>query len=331
MVTGSSLAVWRPIAGKHYNGRHGLNVTHIDLHIMCGTLGGSDSWFRRWNVRACSHYGIGKFGKIYQWIDEVNGSWADANRNADCGGITIEHEGGLKGIPCTQACIEASARLCADISRRYNLGKLWHDGLNGNVWLHREIPGTTHADCPDLAPNGLPYQQVIDMANSILETGDSDVVSDNDIQRIAEKVWQYNWQNTAIGGNQYNALNTAAGELAKAYDVCNDGTAGRIYERVAWVDKRVRDLWNGGIMGVLRKPNGACYLFTSSGPYDIPDPDCLSAIQYAYSALSGGRTLPMIQYDETNEKQIELIARIFNFRTDPADTDKPYTKEEKND
>ncbi|KFI88942.1 N-acetylmuramoyl-L-alanine amidase [Bifidobacterium pullorum subsp. saeculare DSM 6531 = LMG 14934] len=40
--------------------------------------------------------------------------------------------------------------------------------LNGNVWLHREIPGTDHAGCPDLAPNGLPYQQVIDKANAIL-------------------------------------------------------------------------------------------------------------------------------------------------------------------
>ena len=73
-----------------------------------------------------------------------------------------------QGAVCTQACIDASARLCADIARRYGWDHLWHDGLKGNVWLHREIPGTDHACCPDLAPNGLPFQQVIDTANAIL-------------------------------------------------------------------------------------------------------------------------------------------------------------------
>lgn len=228
MVTGSSLAQWRPIAGKHYAGRNGLNVTHIDLHIMCGTLLGSDSWFRKPAVKACSHYGIGKTGTIYQWIDEENGSWADANRNADCGGITIEHEGGLKQIACTQECVEASARLCADISRRYGLGTLWHDGLKGNVWLHREIPGTTHADCPDLAPNGLPVQRVIDRANEILR-GDDDMVSDQDIDRIAQRtadvLQQSNWvdpstgQGTAVGGNLYNTWTTAADRASKIWDM----------------------------------------------------------------------------------------------------------------
>ena len=168
-MTGSSLARWRPIAGKHYNGRQGFKVSHIDLHIMCGTLAGSDSWFRQAGVKACSHYGVGGDGTVYQWIDEDNGSWADANRAADCSGITVEHQGGLRNVACTEACVESSARLCADIASRYGWGRLWHDGRDGNIWLHREIPGTTHADCPDLAPNGLPYQKVIDRANELLK------------------------------------------------------------------------------------------------------------------------------------------------------------------
>lgn len=189
MVTGSNLAQVRLIPGKHYNGRGGMQVTHIDLHIMCGTLEGSDSWFRNPKVKACSHYGVGETGLIYQWIDETNGSWADANRSADCSGVTIEHEGGLGGVPCTRECVEASARLCADIARRYGWDHLRHDGLNGNIWLHREIPGTTHADCPDRAPNGLPVQQVIDKANNILR-GD-DMVTAQDKKDIAAEVWNY--------------------------------------------------------------------------------------------------------------------------------------------
>ena len=98
--------------------------------------------------------------------------------------ISIEHEGGMSdGAVCTQTCIDASARLCADIARRYGWRKLWHDGLKGNVWLHREIPGTDHAACPDLAPNGLPYQQVIDKANNLLE-GQEMALTDEDIMKI---------------------------------------------------------------------------------------------------------------------------------------------------
>ena len=49
--------------------------------------------------------------------------------------------------------------------------------------MHREIPGTDHAACPDLAPNGLPYQQVIDKANNLLE-GQEMALTDEDIMKI---------------------------------------------------------------------------------------------------------------------------------------------------
>ena len=124
-MTGSGLAIRRIIPDRGWPGRNGLQVSHIDLHIMVGTLAGSDKWFRQ--VSAASHYGVGGGGLVCQWIDENDGSWADANRQADCTGVTVEHEGGMAGVPMTDACVEASARLCADISRRYQLGRLWHD------------------------------------------------------------------------------------------------------------------------------------------------------------------------------------------------------------
>ena len=153
---------------NHYNGRGGYHVTHITLHIMVGYLTSADNFFQSPQSMASAHYGIGGNGAIHQYVDENNGSWSDANYASNNSTISIEHEGGMAGIPCTQACIDASAALCADIAQRYGWNHLWHDGLNGNVWLHREVPGTNHAGCPDLATNGLPYQQVIDKANAIL-------------------------------------------------------------------------------------------------------------------------------------------------------------------
>lgn len=167
--------IWKG-SPNHYNGRNGYSVTHITLHIMVGYLAGTDSTFANSASQASAHYGIGADGTIHQYVSERDGSYSDANYASNNSCISIEHEGGMpQGAVCTQACVDASARLCADIARRYGWDHLWHDGTKGNIWLHREIPGTDHAGCPDLAPNGLPYQQVIDKANAILKGEDMSV------------------------------------------------------------------------------------------------------------------------------------------------------------
>ena len=158
---------------NHYNGRNGHHVTHITLHIMVGRLTGTDSVFQSSGSAASAHYGIDGNGTIHQYVKESDGSWSDANYTSNNSTISIEHEGGMAGIPCTQACMDASAALCADIARRYGWDHLWHDRLNGNIWLHREVPGTDHAGCPDLAPNGLDVNYVINKANEILQEGEN--------------------------------------------------------------------------------------------------------------------------------------------------------------
>lgn len=158
---------------NHYNGRDGYHVDHITLHIMVGYLTSADNYFQSPSSSASAHYGIGGDGTIHQYVSEADGSWSDANYASNNRTISIEHEGGMEGIPCTQACMDASAALCADIAQRYGWKHLWHDGLNGNIWLHREVPGTNHAGCPDLAPNGLDVNYVINKANEILQGGDT--------------------------------------------------------------------------------------------------------------------------------------------------------------
>lgn len=183
--------IWKG-SPNHYTGRNGYGVTHITLHIMVGYLAGTDSTFANPSSQS-AYYGVGATGEIHQYVAETDGSYSDANYASNCSTISIEHEGGMAdGAVCTQACIDASARLCADIARRYGWKKLWHDGLRGNVWLHREIPGTDHAACPDLAPNGLPFQQVIDKANNLLE-GKEMALTDEDVT----KIWTHKLPNGA--------------------------------------------------------------------------------------------------------------------------------------
>lgn len=184
---------------NHYNGRNGYAVTHITLHIMVGHLAGTDSVFLNPGSQASAHYGIGANGSIHQYVSENDGSYSDANFASNNSTISIEHEGGMSGVPCTQACMDASARLCADIARRHGWTHLWHDGLNGNIWLHREILGTDHYGCPDRCVNALPVNQIINRANELLRGDDMS----------AEDVWNFK-QNGVLMRDRVQGTDAAA-------------------------------------------------------------------------------------------------------------------------
>ena len=183
---------------NHYNGRNGYTVTHITLHIMVGHLAGTDSVFNSPGSQASAHYGIGADGTIHQYVSESDGSYSDANYASNNSTISIEHEGGLAGVPCTQACMDASARLCADIARRHGWTRLWHDGLNGNIWLHREVPGTDHYGCPDRTVNGLNVDYVIDKANELLNNTTTNTTTNNEEENIMQCIIQPNGENRLV-------------------------------------------------------------------------------------------------------------------------------------
>lgn len=229
---------------NHYHGRNGYNITHITLHIMVGHLTGTDSTFQH-PGNASAHYGIGADGTIHQYVSENDGSWSDANYHSNNSTISIEHEGGMAGVPCTQACMDASARLCADIARRYGWTHLWHDRLNGNIWLHREIPGTDHYGCPDKTINGLNVEYVINKANELL--GGNNMTS-------AQDVWDYpiGAEGTPNKDNQpaWNRLSWIHQDTTRLYAILgrtddggtNDGSKGDIYTRICYIDKRIREM-----------------------------------------------------------------------------------------
>lgn len=226
---------------NHYNGRNGYHVDHITLHIMVGYLTSADNFFQPPQSTASAHYGIGGDGTIHQYVDESNGSWSDANYASNNSTISIEHEGGTDGTPCTQACMDASAALCADIARRYGWDHLWHDGLNGNIWLHREVPGTNHAGCPDLAPNGLDVNYVINKANEILQGGDIMTTAQitealytakgNDGRNIFDSVIQTRYDIAALK-TTLTAQTTAIETLSKAIGANPDDIAATVEKAV---------------------------------------------------------------------------------------------------
>ena len=197
---------------NYTTGRNGHKIDHITLHIMAGTLAGTDGHFANPANQVSATYGIGANGEIHQYVSESDTAWADGNALSNATGISIEHQGGLAGIPCTRACMDASAQLCADIARRMGWKKLVHNGEHGNIYLHREVRGSTHTTCPDLAPNGLNVNYVINKANEILENkntnnnGGNSTMNKNDIHAIAAGVWEYVWNKDTNRNNMYNTV-----------------------------------------------------------------------------------------------------------------------------
>lgn len=179
MTSDYATAVW--IGSPNYTNGRAQPVRYISLHVMAGYLAGTDTTFQ--SSQSSSTYGIGATGAIHQYVLEANTAWADGNGSyGNAASISIEHEGGITQAANTDECVAASARLCADIARRYGWGSLVH---GQNIKLHREIPPYSHPACPDKCPNPLRYQEIIDQANNILATGSSAGITQGDEEMVS--------------------------------------------------------------------------------------------------------------------------------------------------
>lgn len=229
---------------NHSPGRHGRRVSRITLHIMQGHLAGTDSTFQDRRRQTSATYGIGGDGTIHQYVRESDAPWSDGSMASNLQTISIEHEGGLPGVPCTQACVHASAQLCADIARRHG----WHRLTRGvNVFLHRDIPPYSHPDCPDKCPNGLPWAQVINEANAILQGKGVNTMSESSF-------WNYPigkdatkgkanlpaWQRLSWINHDTKLMAAIIGRHDDGGT--KDGTKGDLYTRVCYMDKRIREM-----------------------------------------------------------------------------------------
>lgn len=120
-----------------YAGRKSYKPEAIVIHIMQGTLYGTDSWFQSTVSKASAHYGIGKAGQIHQYVNEKDTAYHAGRVNAPQWGlirqnenglyinpdyytIGIEHEGDIN-TEWTSEMYEASSRLIRAISLRWNI------------------------------------------------------------------------------------------------------------------------------------------------------------------------------------------------------------------
>ena len=164
-------AQWRPIVNNYTPG--GMNrYQGVVLHIMQGTLNGTDAWFNNRAAGASAHFGVGKEGQAYQWVDTKDKAWAQAGGNPSW--LSIELEGHTPD-EMTPKQAETVARIVAwaavthsfplQISDRPALqGVGWH-GMGGAAWGN-------HTACPGESIKGQ-RSLIIERAVALTNPGDT--------------------------------------------------------------------------------------------------------------------------------------------------------------
>lgn len=120
------------VGTPHFNtGRSGFKPEAIVIHVMDGTLTGTDAWFKNPTSRVSAHYGIGKTGEIHQYVKEEDQAWHAGSvvkpkwslikkQNPNLYTIGIEHEGTATSA-WTEEMKRASANLIREIAERWGI------------------------------------------------------------------------------------------------------------------------------------------------------------------------------------------------------------------
>lgn len=116
----------------NFSEREGYKPEVVVIHVMAGTLSGTDSWFATTASQVSAHYGVGLAGEIHQYVQEDKKAWHAGgvnqpnfelykpNINPNLYTIGIECEGDdISKNPDTQ--ITAIANLVKDVCTRWNI------------------------------------------------------------------------------------------------------------------------------------------------------------------------------------------------------------------
>jgi N-acetyl-anhydromuramyl-L-alanine amidase AmpD len=137
--------------------RRGYKPLAIVNHIMCGTLEGTDSWFKNPASQVSAHFGVGKNGEIHQYVNELSTAWANGRKstpdeswlanfpagvNPNLWTISIEHEG-YPEDGLTEAQTKATIELHKYLVEKWNIPI---DPIH--ITGHFRIDSVSRKDCP---------------------------------------------------------------------------------------------------------------------------------------------------------------------------------------
>lgn len=146
-------------AWSYANRPHDLDIDRIVLHFTAGLSFAPIAF----GPGGLTPYGVNADGRVDQYINERYIAWHAANWEWNQHSIGIEHVGFGRPSDWTDAMLNASAKLTADICKRHRVA-IDRTHIKG----HSEIPGATHTD---VGPN-FPWSRYIDLVKKYAGGGD---------------------------------------------------------------------------------------------------------------------------------------------------------------
>lgn len=220
----ATVKVWAN-STNYSKGRSGYKIKKITIHHMAGILTAKECGriFQAYGYGASTHYGVGKDGKIGQYVDEANTPYSDANWVSNCTSVTIETSNSARGgsWPVSDKSLQLLIKLCADIAKRNNLGKLVV-GKNLTLTYHSMYCATT---CPgDYLRSKMQY--IADEANKINYPSTAAKVNSSVLYRV-RKSWADSKSQLGAYAKLTNAQKVA--KKNKGYKVY-DGSGKCVYD-----------------------------------------------------------------------------------------------------
>ncbi|MYS34940.1 N-acetylmuramoyl-L-alanine amidase [Streptomyces sp. KhCrAH-43] len=139
-------AEWRPVRNFTQGGQD--SVRGVVVHIMAGTLEGSQAWFNNAAAQASSHFGTGKAGALRQWVDTADRAWAQSAGNRTW--LSVENEG-QGGDALTDAQLDRNAQVLAWAHEKYDVPLRLATGPDDRGLGYHAMGGAGwggHTSCP---------------------------------------------------------------------------------------------------------------------------------------------------------------------------------------
>ena len=135
----------------NFTGGRTAKIDRIVIHWIVGTLASADATFANRNSQVSAHYGIENF-TVHQYVRESDTAWHAMATNARS--IGIEHSAApLRNATATT--IKTSAKLVADICKRYNIPI-----DRRHIIKHSEVVATA-------CPGTIPIDEIIKQAKEL--------------------------------------------------------------------------------------------------------------------------------------------------------------------
>jgi len=149
---------WIPAHPNNYAASRSAPISQITFHHIVGDAPAAIARFQNGTQEVSASYVIGSDGRIYQIVKDTDTPYTDANYDSNSRSITIEHAGGIAGVPYTEAMYQSSIALVRWLIATYGIT---------NFKRHREVSRT-----PTACPGELNVERIINEAKGgVMDTG----------------------------------------------------------------------------------------------------------------------------------------------------------------